>query len=169
MLEEKPDSAKIALRPVKLPDDEAFLKQVYFGTRTEDAAAWSVLGAEQATYLLEMQDKAQMMQYAQDFPNAVYSVVLFNENQVGRLITSENEQEICGVDLAILPEFRNQGIGTNVLNNFLIKKAAETNRIFTFQVLKTNRAIKLYNKLGCRITADNGSHFVMEWQKTGSE
>lgn len=169
MFKDNPISAKIAMRPVKLPDDESFLKQVYFGTRTEDAAALSVLGAEQVQHLLEMQYKAQILQYAQDFPNAVYSVILFNEKQVGRLITSENEQEICGVDLAILPEFRNQGIGTNVLYNFLIKKSAETNRIFTFQVLKTNRAIKLYDRLGCKITADNGSHFVMKWQKTGFE
>src|SRR5688500_12472224 len=101
MFEKNPISAKIALRPVKLPDDESFLKRVYFGTRTEDAAAWSVLGANQVNHLLEIQYKAQKMQYAQDFPNAVYSVVLFNEIQVGRLITSENEQEICGVDLAI--------------------------------------------------------------------
>lgn len=168
MFEEESNPAKIDLRPAKFPDDEEFLQQAYFGTRTEDAALWSVLGEDHVKFLLEMQYKAQMLQYAQSFPNAVYSVVLLDEIQVGRYITAENEREICGVDLAILPEWRNRGIGTKILETSL-RKAAETNRVFTFQVLKTNRAIRLYDRLGCKIVADNDSHFMMEWQKTPSK
>src|SRR5687768_11771786 len=124
MFEEESAPAKISLRPAKFPDDEEFLKQAYFATRAEDAALWAVLGEDHVKFLLEMQHKAQMSQYAQSFPNAVHSVVLLDDIQVGRLITSENELEICGVDLAILPQWRNQGIGTKILDN-LIKKAAE--------------------------------------------
>lgn len=154
----------MVLRSVNLPDDDAFLKQAFFSTRTADAEAWSVLSEAQVIQLLEMQYNAQQMQYAQDFPDAVYSIVTIDGKDVGRLITSENESVVCGVDLAILPEFRSLGIGTVVIRN-LMNEAAQTERIFKLQVLKTNRAIGLYKRLGCEIVAETESHFAMEWRQ----
>ncbi len=152
---------KIALSPVNFPDDAAFLKEIYISNRTEDLVLWSSgLGEQQAKHLLEMQYEGQKNQYQVDFPFAVDSIILFNKIPVGRFLVARNEREIRGVDLNVLPEYRNLGIGTVLLND-AIKEASKTNRLFKFRVLKNNRAIRLYLRLGCQVIADEGSHYAM--------
>ena len=158
-------TARVVLIPVKLPDDEQFLEQIYFCSRQEDLALWSsALGEDQAKNLLKMQYRGQKNQYLADFPSADHDIIVFDEIPVGRFLTARNEREIRGVDLSILPEYRNLGIGTFLFENSF-KEASETNRSFVFRVLKTNRALRLYQRLGCRIVTDEGSHYAMEWRK----
>lgn len=162
MSEEKSDiSDKFSLRPVNLPEDEEFLKKLYFSTREEDFAAWSAMGKEQAEKLLEMQFAGQTMQYAQDFPNAEHSIILYEDKAVGRLLSNHDEREIRVVDIAVLSEYRGCGIGSVVLKD-LMKKAAQAAKIFALQVIKTNPATKLYLRLGLEIVGESASHYAME-------
>jgi GNAT superfamily N-acetyltransferase len=164
MVEETSDlNNKISLRPVKLPDDEPFLKKLYFSTREEDFKAWEALGKEQAEQLMQMQFTAQTKQYRGEFPDSDHKIILFEKKAVGRLWANRNEREICCIDIAVLSEYRGFGIGTVVLRD-LIDEAARTNRVFTLHVLKTNPAIRLYLRLGCEIVAEDDVHFAMEWQ-----
>lgn len=154
---------KISLRSVNLPEDEAFLKKLFFSTREEDFAAWSLMGSEQAEKLLEMQYAGQKMQYEQDFPNAEHSIILYESERVGRLWSNRNEREVRVVDITVLPEYRGGGIGSVVLKN-LMEKAAQGNKIFALQVIKTNPAIRLYLRLGLEIVGENPAHYEMEWR-----
>lgn len=152
-------AARIALRPVVMPDDEDFLIKVYFSTR-EDLDALPI-DVEQKNMIKRMQYEAQKNHYSDNYPNAAHDIVLFDNKEIGRLMSERKDKELLGVDLAILPEYRNLGIGTYLLQN-LIDEAVNTNRVFSLHVLKNSTAIRLYTRLGMVVTGDIGTHFQME-------
>src|SRR4051794_24434685 len=96
------------------PEDEAFLYQVYASTRAEEMALtnWSV--AQQAAFL-RMQFNAQRQSYLIQFPAATYQIILREENAIGRLILNRTNKEILLMDIALLPAYRNAGIGTQLI------------------------------------------------------
>lgn len=150
------------MRPVELPDDEDFLKRLYFSTREDDAAAWG-LPPEHLEPLLDMQYRAQKTQYGLDYPGNVHVILLFDGEQVGRLMTETTETALNGIDLALLTEHRNKGIGDVVMKG-LMNKADELGIPFLFSVVKTNyKAIKFYQRLGIAFTGETVSHYLLEW------
>jgi GNAT superfamily N-acetyltransferase len=154
---------RIEMRPAVLPDDEDFLKRLYFSTREDDAAMWGLPEA-QTELLLEMQYRAQKMQYDVEFAGAKHEIVLLDKEPIGRLMSIHQERELLGIDLAILPEHRSKGIGTLIING-LMREAKEAGKIFNFSVVKTNaKAINLYRRLGVAFTGETFSHYIMEWK-----
>jgi GNAT superfamily N-acetyltransferase len=152
-------AARISLRPVVLPDDEEFLTRLYISTR--DDLTSLPLDDGQKNSILQMQYAAQKQQYELQFPNAAHDIVMFDERRAGRLLSVRGADEILGVDLALLPDYRNLGIGSVVLGE-LIEEAARTDRIFGLHVLKTNRAARLYVRLGLVVTEETQTHYKME-------
>lgn len=149
------------MRPAVLPDDEAFLKALYTSTREEDAAMWG-LPEEQASALVDMQYRAQKMQYDAQYPDAKHEIILLDEVPVGRAMATRNETEVHAIDLAIRPEYRSRGIGSMILKNWA-REAEETSRAFTFSVAKSNfKAISLYQRLGFVFTGETVSHYYVE-------
>lgn len=153
---------KISFRPVKLPEDQAFLKKLYYGIRKDDFEMWSAMGKEQAEKLMDMQLTALMQQYERDFPGADHFIIVHEDEPVGRFISIKKEKEYRAIDLAVLPDFQNLGIGTKVFE-YWMNEAAANNIVFTLHVLKTNRAIRLYQRLGVKIAGESGSHYFMNW------
>ncbi len=152
---------QISMRPAVLPEDEAFLSGLYATTREEDVAMWG-LPEEQARALVDMQYRAQKMQYDAQYPDARHEIILFEGIPVGRSMASWKETALHGIDLAILPEYRSKGIGSIILKNWA-RDAEETGRTFNFSVVKTNfKAIKLYQRLGFVFTGETVSHYLME-------
>jgi GNAT superfamily N-acetyltransferase len=149
---------RIELRPVVLSADEDFLIALYFTTR--DDINFLPLDEAQKKSILLMQYRAQKQQYEMQFPASRHDIVLLDGKNIGRFWTARLETEIVGVDLALLPEYRNSGIGSFLLNE-TFEEAAQTGRIFTFHVLKTNPAIRLYQRIGCEFTGETVSHFLM--------
>lgn len=159
---------KISLRSVKLPDDESFLREVYSNSREEDFRVWSEFGEAEAEKLLEMQFNAQKFEYEQCYPEATNRIILFEHKAVGRFLYDQTGREFRCVDIAVMSEYQNLGIGTAVLKSFM-DEVVRTNHVFALQVLKTNRALRLYQRLGFKIVGENASHIEMEWSPTGKE
>jgi ribosomal protein S18 acetylase RimI-like enzyme len=153
----------ISLRSVILPDDEAFLQKLYASTREDDIAMWG-MSEEQAAPLIEMQYRAQKMQYEAQYPGARHNIILSDGEPVGRVMTLIVEKELSGIDIAIVPDTRNRGIGSVVLND-LKREADELGIPFNFSVVKTNhKAIKLYQRLGVEFVGETVSHYLIKWQ-----
>jgi hypothetical protein len=76
----------LKLQPVK-PENEPFLFAVYASTRVESRAlgGWD---AAQREAFLRMQFNAQRASYAVQFPNAEYSVIVRDGQDIGRMKTS---------------------------------------------------------------------------------
>ena len=139
-----------------LPTDVEFEQFLYASTR-EDLRP---LGPEVFDGLIGMQFRAQTMSIRLDHPHAERKIVLVDDAPVGRLVVDASADEVELIDIALLPQYRNHGLGTSVLRNVF----AMADRIGTsvrLHVEKQNRAIRLYERLGFVACDDVGMYITM--------
>ena len=72
------------------------------------------------------------------------------------------KNEIRIVDLSLLPDYRNRGTGVMLIQE-LQTQATAAKRPLRLQVIRFNRAVGLFERLGFRRTSETGTHFQMEW------
>ncbi|HKP86849.1 MAG TPA: GNAT family N-acetyltransferase [Blastocatellia bacterium] len=149
----------VTFRPVR-PDDEPFLYKLYCGTRSEDLAGIE-LNSPQQEVLLKMQFLAQQHSYKAQYPKADHDIILLDGRPIGRVMVERGPAENRGVDIALLPEYRSSGIGGAIIQD-LLDEAGRAGKPFRIQVVKSNRAKRLYDRLGFSEVADTGTHYVME-------
>ena len=142
-------------------EDENFLYRLYASTREEELAQTTWTVAEKEIFL-KQQFTAQHEFYMQQFTRAKFDIVLENNESVGRLYVDRREDEIRLIDIALLPEHRNKGIGTSLLTE-LLDEAKKTNKPLRIHVEKYNPALQLYHRLGFREIKDSGVYYLMEW------
>ncbi len=154
-------SAVVSLRTAS-PEDEDFLLQVYASTRADELALldWK---REQRDAFLRMQFNAQRWSYEANYPHADNQIILLNNQPIGRLLIARAEHEITLVDIALLPKHRGHGIGTDLLHE-LIDEAKQTHKPIRLHVLKGNRAMQLYTRLGFQVIAEQEPYIEMELQ-----
>lgn len=150
------------------PVDDNFLLGLYRSTRTEEIASWRWSEA-QADNFLKFQYEAQKRHYLAQFPEAEHQVIVFQGVDLGRIMTARLENEIRLIDIAVLPQYRNRGIGSKLIESLLIE-AESSGRTVRLSVEKNNPAVRLYQRLGLVATGDTGVHYAMEWRaKTKNE
>lgn len=147
------------------PQDETFLFDLYASTRQEELDTWG-WPAEMRQAFLAMQYKANQGRHSA-FPDAEFQIVLVDSAKAGRLIVHRTREVVHLIDIALLPQFRNAGIGTALLQR-LFKDAAATKRPLRLQVLKGARAGRLYQRLGFLKTSETVTHLEMEWRVPSS-
>jgi ribosomal protein S18 acetylase RimI-like enzyme len=150
----------VSLSPVSDQED-GFLFQVYASTRAGEMALvdWS---PEQKTAFLQMQFSAQRQHYRAYYPRATYHVIRRDDAMLGRLIVNRSEDEILLMDIALLPEYRNGGIGTALIRE-LQNESARTGRPLRLHVETFNPALHLYERLGFVTLRASGIYLEMEW------
>jgi len=112
-----------------------------------------------------MQFQMQTKAYRMQFPGADYYVVRTGETPVGRLIVERGKREIRLIDVSLLAEFRNRGIGTFLLEK--LKAEAAFDKVLSLRVLKTNaQAKRFYERHGLRVAEDADLHYVMDWRNS---
>ena len=160
--ETQPLEERIRLRPVEMPEDEPFLIELYYTTR--DDLQMTPLDEEVKRNVSLMQYLAQKQHYTTHYHNWKHEMILLDGVRVGRLWTARYETEIVGIDLSIMPEYRNLKIGTRLLTA-LFDEATASNRVFNLHVLKTNhKALRLYERLNCKFTGETPTHYKMQWR-----
>jgi GNAT superfamily N-acetyltransferase len=144
------------------PEDLPFLYRVYASTRADEMAVlpWD---AGQKDAFLTMQFTAQHRYYQEQFPHASFLVILRDGSPAGRLYVDRRDDEICIVDIALLPEHRGGGIGTALLSEILAE-AAGVGKPVRIHVERFNPALRLYYRLGFSIIGDSGVYYHMEWR-----
>src|SRR6185503_9496607 len=101
-------SRAISLRAAT-PEDNAFLLEVFASTR--DDFKMLISDENQLAALISMQFNFQRQQYQDGYPDGEDNIILSNRQPIGRMFTSEGDRTITLVDIALLPEYRNSGIG----------------------------------------------------------
>lgn len=149
----------ITFRPITDLDLD-FLYRVYASTRIEELAPlnWS---AAQLTEFLTMQFNAQHRYYQENFPDASYQIIMLDGAPVGRLYRERRGQSLHIIDIAILPEFRNRGIGSRLLGD-IIAEGEQQNLPVRIYVEYNNPALRLYQRLGFRQIEQTGVYLYME-------
>jgi GNAT superfamily N-acetyltransferase len=114
---------------------------------------------------LRQQFSAQHQWYTEQYKGASFDVILVDGNAVGRLYVARWPEEIRIVDIALLPDHRNRGIGTSLLAG-LIDEASAASRPLTVHVERFNPALNLYQRLGFVPVADQGVYLMLQWSPT---
>ena len=150
----------ISLRPAKT-GDETILLEIYKSSRGDDlrGLGWT---EDRISEFLGMQYDAQRHFLENEYKRATDEVVLCANQPAGRLIVERREHEIRCIDLALLPEHRNSGIGTFLIRT-LQNEARREAKPLRLQVIRFNRAVNLLERLGFVRTSETGTHFQMEW------
>ncbi len=150
----------VTLRPMT-PDDDDFLRQLYASTREEEMAVidWQ---PERKNAFLTMQFNAQHQFYLENFAQAEFYIMQLAEAAIGRLYLDYRKDEIRIIDIALLPDYRNRGIGSAFLKAILAE-AAQKGLAVRIHVEQYNRALALYQRLGFRKIDDQGIYYLMEW------
>jgi ribosomal protein S18 acetylase RimI-like enzyme len=138
--------------------DLPFLAGVYAATRTEELAPVLWTEAQKAAFC-DMQFRAQHAHYQTHYPNALWLVVERDGAAIGRLYFDRWPREHRLIDIAILPPYRGQGIGTAILLD-LFADAAD--KPLTIHVEKNNPAMRLYTRLGFRAIGEHGVYDLLE-------
>lgn len=151
---------RITTRQAIVVDDEDFLRELYLTTR-EDLAG--LLTADQLRQLVAIQYAAQQRTYSEQFPTASNEIVLLDGRPVGRFLVERRADVIHIIDIALLPEVRGVGVGS-ILIQRLLRECRAASLPCILQVLKSNRAQRLYARLGFRVMTDDGVRYLMRWE-----
>ena len=143
-------------------EDEAFLREVYATTRAQELAVvpWS---DEQREAFLRMQFDAQHLHYHSHFPDASYQIILNEAGPIGRLYVSRKEAEIRIMDITLLPQHRNAGIGTSLVRE-LLHEADLTGKAVNIWVELFNPSQTLFERLGFSKVEEDGFNYLMEYR-----
>ena len=68
--------------------------------------------------------------------------------------------------ISLLPEYRGQGTGTQLLNALLLLLRENGYQRASLSVQKENPALRLYQRAGFRILAEKGTEYLMLWDGT---
>jgi ribosomal protein S18 acetylase RimI-like enzyme len=144
--------------------DEPFLQSVYAATRADEMrlVPWS---AQQKEMFLQMQFQAQQEYYLSRYPNASLRVIKFNDESIGRLYIAELADEIRIIDITILPEYRNRGIGTRLVKDIL-QTSAEKQKPVQIYVENFNQSSQLFAGLGFEPVSEQGVHVLWRCEPT---
>ncbi len=144
------------------PSDEDLLHRLFAEVKTAEFAPLQ-LAPQQLEPLIAMQYRARQMGYAQQFPGSLDMILcLADGTPVGRHLIERRIDSYYGIDLVVLTEFRCQGVGRWALEQ-IQQLAALESVSFLLRVVRTNRARKLYERLGFIAVAADEISFEMEW------
>lgn len=146
------DVNRVYLRPAADDtSDLAFLCALYASTRAEELAPVPWPDEVKAAFL-RSQFEAQHAHYHQHYAGANFDVIMLDDAPhggvpIGRLYVHRTPGEFRLMDIALLPEYRNQGIGSALIEAVLAE--ADAAGVFVgLHVERFNPAYRLYSRLG---------------------
>lgn len=144
------------------PDDEDFLLRVYSSSREYEMSMvpWD---DRQKEAFLKMQLTAQQEHYQKFYPNAQHQIIVSNGEPVGRVYVERNDKAIRILDITILPQFRNSGIGTPIIEG-LIDEARRAGKSVRIYVESYNPSARLFERLGFSRKEEDGINILFEYR-----
>ena len=132
-------------------DDEAFV-------RTCHHTAYHDVVVEQFG---EWDEERQEQYFEQKWNPEEIDLVMYGASSAGYLIVETHVDYMFLSEIVLLPDFQKQGIGTKLMKD-QIAHAVSLGLPLRLRVLKANRAITLYERLGFREYGETETHIQME-------
>jgi ribosomal protein S18 acetylase RimI-like enzyme len=133
-------------RPALVDGDREFLLEVYTKGRRDEFLAFGWAEAQRASFA-RMQFELQASAYCTCYPGAEHSVVMCHGFPVGQMRVWRSHRELVLVDICLLPEQRNRGIGSQLIGE-LLEEARGARLPVSLSVRPENLARRLYQRLG---------------------
>ena len=150
-------------------EDYEDLVRVYASERAAELEQVTWWDDAQKLDFCRSQYGAQKLEYDARYPDAEYDVILVEGRTAGRIWVGRGEEEIRLLDIALLPEFRGQGIGA-VLVGALIEEARSAGKRLRHMVFVLNEhARRFYERHGFRVFEEVGGYLHMEWKPERAE
>ncbi len=157
-----PKGERLTVRPMT-PDDDAFLLFVYDSSRAQELAQVEWQEGQKDAFV-KWQFDLQRREYDARYPDAEYDVILVDDQPAGRIWIGRDAEEIHLLDIAVLPNFQNRGVGRALLGS-LIDEAKLTGKALRHMVFVMNDdAHRFYERLGFVVIGDLGAYKHMEWK-----
>lgn len=140
-------------------EDQPVLFRIYASTRLEELALTDWSDTQKQAFLAQ-QFEAQHHHYQTYYQGARFDLILVGNEPVGRLYVARWQEEIRIMDIALLPDYRNRGIGDKLLRE-LLEEAVATDRRLTIHVERNNPALRLYRRLGFEPVGETGIYLLL--------
>jgi ribosomal protein S18 acetylase RimI-like enzyme len=138
---------RTVLRPAR-PEDFDYCARLYFE------------GMENMIRELNLNMEAQIAGFRQRWDVTQVRIITLDGTDIGWLQSFVNDDALFLGQLFVDGALRRQGIGTQIVKG-LIEEAARAGQALTLGVVKTNRALRLYERLGFRTTHEDERKFYM--------
>ncbi|MBN2562122.1 MAG: GNAT family N-acetyltransferase [Phycisphaerae bacterium] len=99
--------------------------------------------------------------FAKHWDPADKQIISLDGRDVGMVSVEKHPDEWSLAGIMLLPDYQDRGIGTTVIKDILTA-AAEAGLPVTLQVLRGNRAVRLYERLGFALLEQTERHFRMK-------
>ena len=138
---------QIMLRPARTQDFD-FCEALYFA------------GMENIIRELNLDRVAQSASFRQLWELTQVRIIVVDGADVGWLQSTKQGDSLFLAQLFISASFQRRGIGTEVMHR-LIAEAARARQAVTLGVVKINPALRLYERMGFRITHEDDRKLYM--------
>jgi ribosomal protein S18 acetylase RimI-like enzyme len=152
----------VRLRP-ETAEDTAFLYTLHESVKGAELALTPLPDAMRR-HLLDMQFRAMTQGYHAMFPAARFEVVTLDDVPVGRLITDTDQHRFHIVHIALLPQWRGQGISTALMTAVLDEPRRHGIRCEAMVALDNLPSQRLWSRLGFSERSRGQTDLVMEWR-----
>lgn len=149
----------VAVRPVTAADED-LLHALYRSRRQPELA---LLPWDEAAKDAFVRQQVAAQAQGHTRRGAHPDVVVVDGVAAGVLVLSRDAEAVHVVDVALLPAYRGQGVGEQLLAD-LQRRAAASGRAVTLHVERGSRARRLYERLGFAVTGQDDVHDRMEWR-----
>jgi len=141
--------------------DEAFLFALHESVKGPELALLPVPGPMRRQ-LLEMQFRAMTMSYRSSFPAGRFEIITLDEAPIGRLITDDSRGGLHIAYIALLPEWRNRGIGTELMTSVLDKPRRLGSICEAIVAVDNQASLLLWSRLGFVERGRDDANIVLE-------
>lgn len=142
--------------------DAEFLCDVYVAHRWPEMAAtgWP---PETCLAFLRDQHRLQDLNYRKFCEGAAWCVIEVGGERAGRLYLFLRDGELRLMDIALMPAYRNRGIGGALIRAIQDQAAGLGAVKVSLYVEGANPALRLYERLGFKLVQPGGPYHRFEW------
>ncbi|MCF7221537.1 GNAT family N-acetyltransferase [Lysobacter sp. TLK-CK17T] len=142
--------------------DLPWLRRLYAATRAQEMAQLPWPEAVRQTFL-DQQFDLQHRHYVTHYGDGDFLIVEDADGPVGRYYLHRSTPEHLIVDISLLPERRNRGIGAALIAASQAHACAEGCGMHLHVAVHNPAARRLYERLGFVVITTEGAHHRMRW------
>ncbi|MGA2599030.1 MAG: GNAT family N-acetyltransferase [Bryobacteraceae bacterium] len=157
----------VTLKPAVFETDETFLHNLFRNAHPEFQQM--PLPQAEIDSIVSMQFHLQQQGYDSQFPQSRHDLILLDEEPVGRIWVNRAEEDMTVVDIAVLAQHRNRGIGATLYSR-VMEEAREARLPVRCSVERFNAgSFRFHDRLGFRVYEETETMQFMEWVPPGAE